>query len=172
MDPVAQPRDHSGPERHPVPILRSRAMEHPALGQPGQTDRALCQVPAAAARSSISGAAQAGAAVWLRVPASAEQRSNDCRRTRAECSSSRGSARRLAPLTLRHAILMSTNMRILFAFICSALATPALVGQAKVAKEPGVAVTFSAVGTTDTRSQRIAAFYVPKGSSATPFIPA
>jgi hypothetical protein len=37
-------------------------------------------------------------------------------------------------LTLRRAILISTNMRILLAFICSALAAPALFGQAKAAK--------------------------------------
>jgi len=63
-------------------------------------------------------------------------------------------------------------MRILFAFILSSLAAPALFAQAKVAKEPGVAVTFTAGGSTDTRTERFAALYVPKGSPATPFVPA
>ena len=63
-------------------------------------------------------------------------------------------------------------MRILFAFILSSLFAPALFAQAKVTKDPGVAVTFTAGGSTDSRAERFVALYVPKGSAPTPFVPA
>lgn len=62
-------------------------------------------------------------------------------------------------------------MRILFAFILSGLSAASAFGQAKTAKEPGVAVTFTAGGSSDTRQERFVALYVPKGSPATPFVP-
>src|SRR5262245_2584141 len=63
-------------------------------------------------------------------------------------------------------------MRSLFAFLFSGLAATSAFGQAKVDKAPGVAVTFTAGGSTDTREDRFVALYVPKGSPATPFVPA
>ena len=39
-------------------------------------------------------------------------------------------------------------------------------------KPPGLAVTFTAAGKTDTRAARLCALYVPKGTPATPFLPA
>ncbi len=38
--------------------------------------------------------------------------------------------------------------------------------------EPGLAVTYTAVGKSDTTTSRLAALYVPKGAPATPFVPA
>lgn len=50
---------------------------------------------------------------------------------------------------------------------------PALAfAQAKPAKkQPGVSVSYSAGGKTDTTSERMVALYVPKGSPASPFVP-
>ncbi len=51
-----------------------------------------------------------------------------------------------------------------------ALAVPTLLfGEAA---QPGLAVSFSAAGKADARTARLAALYVPKGSPATPFLPA
>jgi len=39
-------------------------------------------------------------------------------------------------------------------------------------KPPGLAVTFTAAEKTDTRAARLCALHVPKGTPATPFLPA
>jgi cytochrome c len=61
-------------------------------------------------------------------------------------------------------------MRICLVFLASAILAASAWAQAK--KEPGVAVTFSAGGKSDTRTERFIALYVPKGSAPTAFLPA
>ena len=52
----------------------------------------------------------------------------------------------------------------------AALSSFAFADTAKT--EPGLAVTYTAVGKSDTTTSRLAALYVPKGAPATPFVPA
>jgi mono/diheme cytochrome c family protein len=47
-----------------------------------------------------------------------------------------------------------------------------LAASAQVKKEPGLVAQFSAGGKSDSRTERLAALYVAKGSPATPFLPA
>lgn len=52
----------------------------------------------------------------------------------------------------------------------AALSSFAFADTAKT--QPGLAVTYTAVGKSDTTTSRLAALYVPKGTPATPFVPA
>ena len=52
----------------------------------------------------------------------------------------------------------------------AALSSFAFADTAKT--QPGLAVTYTAVGKSDTTTSRLAALYVPKGAPATPFVPA
>ncbi len=65
---------------------------------------------------------------------------------------------------------LGTFRRFMRSMLLLALAVPTLLfGETAL---PGLSVTFSAAGKTDARTARLAALYVPKGSPATPFLPA
>ncbi len=61
--------------------------------------------------------------------------------------------------------------RILLATLAATLLPLGRGAVAAAEKAPGLAVTFTAAGKSDTRAARLCALHVPKGSPATPFLP-